>query len=147
MRISDWSSDVCSSDLESNADQITVCARKGENERFRIPEALREDPNAPGNESWTNRAVAMEYVGRSGTDSCSPVGGGGFTGCFSELMREARADRMGSDNISWARLVEAERQKRQEKLDAEAAAIEAKLKAEEQQSEGRRVGKRGGRKS
>src|SRR3546814_6284073 len=51
---------------ESNADQITVCARKGENERFRIPEALREDPNAPGNESWTNRAVAMEYVGRSG---------------------------------------------------------------------------------
>src|SRR3546814_8053493 len=86
--------------------------------------ALREDPNAPGNESWTNRAVAMEYVGRSGTDSCSPVGGGGFTGCFSKLMREARADRMGSDNISWARLVEAERQKRLEKLDAEAAAIE-----------------------
>ena len=117
---------------ESNADQITVCARKGENERFRIPEALREDPNAPGNESWTNRAVAMEYVGRSGTDSCSPVGGGGFTGCFSKLMREARAERMGSDNISWARLVEAERQKRLEKLDAEAAAIEAQLKAEEQ---------------
>src|SRR3546814_2856487 len=81
MRISDWSSDVCSSDL----------------------------PNAPGNESWTNRAVAMEYVGQSGTDSCSPVGGGGFTGCFSKLMREARAARMGSDNISWARLVEAER--------------------------------------
>src|SRR3546814_3072273 len=89
MRISDWSSDVCSSDL----------------------------PNAPGNESWTNRAVAMEYVGQSGTDSCSPVGGGGFTGCFSKLMREARADRMGSDNISWARLVEAERQKRLEKLE------------------------------
>src|SRR3546814_18532133 len=125
MRISDWSSDVCSSDLinqlivygddpcpESNADQITVCARKGENERFRIPEALREDPNAPGNESWTNRAVAMEYVGRSGTDSCSPVGGGGFTGCFSKLMREARADRVGIDKISWARPVEADRRKR-----------------------------------
>src|SRR3546814_2136975 len=81
---------------ESNADQITVCARKGENERFRIPEALREDPNAPGNESWTNRAVAMEYVGRSGTDSCSPVGGGGFTGCFSKLRSEEHTSELQS---------------------------------------------------
>src|SRR3546814_14589792 len=104
MRISDWSSDVCSSDL------------KGENERFRIHEALREDPHAPGNESWTNRAVAMEYVGRSGTDSCSPVGGGGFTGCFSKLMRAARADRLGSDTLSLPPLVAAERQQRLAKL-------------------------------
>lgn len=116
---------------ESTADQITVCARKSERERFRIPEALREDPNKPANQSWTNRAEALEYVGRSGTDSCSPVGGGGFTGCFAQLMREARAERMGSDNVSWARLVEAERQKRLEKLDAEAEAIERQLKVQE----------------
>src|SRR3546814_8164843 len=81
---------------ESNADQITVCARKGENERFRIPEALREDPNAPGNESWTNRAVAMEYVGRSGTDSCSPVGGGGFTGRSEEHTSEIKSQMRNS---------------------------------------------------
>ena len=80
---------------ESTADQITVCARKGEGERFRIPEALRDDPRAPGRESWTNRAEALEYVGRSGTDSCSPVGAGGFTGCFRQLMLQARADRLG----------------------------------------------------
>src|SRR3546814_14625994 len=43
---------------ESNADQITVCARKGDNERFRIPATLREEPNASGNESWTNPAGA-----------------------------------------------------------------------------------------
>ncbi|MCF8709439.1 hypothetical protein [Rhizorhapis sp. SPR117] len=79
---------------ESTADQITVCARKGENERFRIPEALRSESNRPANTSWTTRAEALEYVGRSGTDSCSPVGAGGFTGCFSQLMREARAERL-----------------------------------------------------
>ncbi|HKR18468.1 hypothetical protein [Rhizorhapis sp.] len=116
---------------ESTSDQITVCARKSERERFRIPEALRDDPNKPANQSWTNRAEALEYVGRSGTDSCSPVGAGGFTGCFAQLMREARAERMGSDNVSWARLVEAERQKRLEKLDAEAEAIEQQLRAQE----------------
>jgi hypothetical protein len=116
---------------ESTADQITVCARKGENERFRIPEALRDDPRAPGRESWTNRAEALEYVGRSGTDSCSPVGAGGFTGCFTQLMRQARAERMGADNVSWAQLVEAERRKRLEKLDAEAEAIEQQLREQE----------------
>jgi hypothetical protein len=116
---------------ESTADQITVCARKGEGERFRIPEALRDDPRAPGRESWTNRAEALEYVGRSGTDSCSPVGAGGFTGCFTQLMRQARAERMGADNVSWAQLVEAERRKRLEKLDAEAEAIEQELREQE----------------
>ncbi len=116
---------------ESTADQITVCARKGENERFRIPEALRDDPRAPGRESWTNRAEALEYVGKSGTDSCSPVGAGGFTGCFAQLMRQARAERMGADNVSWAQLVEAERRKRLEKLDAEAEAIEQQLREQE----------------
>lgn len=116
---------------ESSADEIVVCARKGENERFRIPEALRDDPRAPGRESWTNRAEALEYVGRSGIDSCSPVGAGGFTGCFTQLMRQARAERMGADNVSWAQLVEAERRKRLEKLDAEAEAIEQQLREQE----------------
>src|SRR3546814_14696106 len=32
---------------ESNADQITVCARQGENESFRITEAFPGDPNSP----------------------------------------------------------------------------------------------------
>ena len=33
-------------------DTITVCARKEEAERFRIPEILRES-SAPSNEAWT----------------------------------------------------------------------------------------------
>ncbi len=35
-----------------NGDEIVVCARKGEEERYRIPEPLRGDPNAPVNQAW-----------------------------------------------------------------------------------------------
>ena len=52
-------------------DEITVCARLPENERYRIPSNLRDNPNAPANQSWTNRAVQLRYVGRTGIQSCS----------------------------------------------------------------------------
>lgn len=117
----------------STPDEIVVCARKGENERFRIPEPLRGDPADPARESWANRAQQFEYVGQSGIGSCSPVGAGGFTGCFGQLMRQARAERMGAGDISWVALVEEERRKRLEQLDAQAEAIEQELR--EQQGE------------
>src|SRR5258706_9844267 len=60
----------------SSANEITVCARKNEGERYRIPEALRNDPNAPKNEAWTDRVQAYETVGAQGIASCSPVGPG-----------------------------------------------------------------------
>src|SRR4051812_1660891 len=55
-------------------DEITVCARLPENERFRIPPNLRDNPNAAANQSWANRATELAYVGRTGTDSCSTAG-------------------------------------------------------------------------
>src|SRR5690349_2906636 len=64
--------------------EITVCARKPESDRFRIPENLRDDPNAPVNEAWINRAESLEYVGRTGIGSCSTVGQGGMIGCFND---------------------------------------------------------------
>jgi len=116
----------------SAGDEITVCARMAEKERYRIPEGLRTDPNDPKVQSWMNRAEAIEYVGREGTDSCSPVGGGGFTGCFQKMARAARAERnamMG--DVSWSSLVAAEREKRMAGLDAESEQVEARVKAEE----------------
>ena len=65
---------------QSTADEIIVCARLPEDDRFRIPPNLRNDPNHPASQSWTNRAIELSYAGRVGTDSCSTVGGGGFTG-------------------------------------------------------------------
>jgi hypothetical protein len=73
----------------------------------------------------------MEYVGRTGTESCSPVGGGGATGCFAQLARLAKAERQAADNASWKDLVEAERARRLSTIDAESKAIEARAVAEE----------------
>lgn len=76
----------------SNGEEIVVCARKPESERYRIPEELRGTGRAQP-ESWAERAQALEYVGRSGTDSCTPDGSGGWTGCWQKLMRQYRQDR------------------------------------------------------
>lgn len=76
----------------SNGEEIVVCARRPENDRYRIPEELRESATK-GVPTWSERAKSLEYVGRSGTASCSPVGAGGWTGCWAELMRQAREER------------------------------------------------------
>ncbi|MEJ7934389.1 hypothetical protein WG907_08995 [Sphingobium sp. AN558] len=116
---------------QSAGDDIVVCARKGEEERFRIPEPLRGNPNQPSHQAWGERVRSMEYVGRSGTESCSPVGGGGATGCFAQLARLAKAERQAADSASWKDLVAAERGKRLSTIDADSKAIEARVLAEE----------------
>lgn len=116
---------------QSAGSDIVVCARKGEEERYRIPEPLRGDPNAPANQAWGERVKAMEYVGRTGTESCSATGPGGFTGCFNQLARLAKAERQQADNASWKDLVAAERSRRLSTIDSESKEIEARVVAEE----------------
>lgn len=73
--------------------EIIVCARRPESERYRIPENVREAPPSPQNESWAVRAEALETMGATGIQSCSPVGPGGATGCLEQLIAQARAER------------------------------------------------------
>jgi hypothetical protein len=78
----------------SGEDEIVICARKPESERFRIPRALRDQPNTgPAGRSWAYRARSLEYVGRTGIQSCSTVGPGGWTGCLNQMISTARAER------------------------------------------------------
>jgi hypothetical protein len=112
-------------------DMIVVCARKPEGERYRIPEILRGDPNDPKNQAWAERATALEYAGRSGIGSCSPVGSGGASGCFNQIVREARAERAGDPGINWNALVEQARRERLGRIDAQAEAEEADAQADE----------------
>ena len=70
----------------------TICVRAPDNERYRIPKELRGDTGRALAERWGDRAKSLEYVGASGTQSCSPVGAGGATGCYDQLARAARAE-------------------------------------------------------
>ena len=75
----------------STDDQVVVCARRPEAERYRIPEKLRPSGTRQQTEAWANKAKVLETVGNTGTNSCSPVGPGGFTGCLTQVIKEARS--------------------------------------------------------
>ena len=119
-----YGDDVCP---QSKENEITVCARKGEGERFRIPEVLRGDPLSPKNEAWTDRVQTYETVGSQGIASCSPVGSGGATGCMAKLIDTAYAEKREGGDIRFGQLIETERAKRLSTIDAEAAATQARV--------------------
>jgi hypothetical protein len=77
----------------STDDEVVVCARKPESERFRIPERLRQGGSLQSRQAWAVRAKSFETVGRTGINSCSPVGPGGFTGCVDQLIKQSFAER------------------------------------------------------
>jgi hypothetical protein len=77
----------------SSDSEVVICARKPEGERYRIPEKIRSGGLPQTRESWANKAKALETVGNTGTFSCSPVGPGGFTGCLTQVINQARRER------------------------------------------------------
>ena len=80
----------------STDDDVVVCARRPEAERFRIPEILRQNGTLQERQSWTKQAEALSTAGATGIGSCSAVGPGGYTGCaqqeISRAFRERRAE-------------------------------------------------------
>ncbi len=123
--------------------EITVCARKEEQERYRIPAPLRES-QSPENEAWNNRVLAYETVGRTGTLSCSPVGAGGSLGCTQGLVDAAFAEKRGAPDVRFAQLIETERARRLSTVDVEAAETQARVEVLERQYEERRKREEGG---
>ena len=77
--------------------EIVICARRPESERYRLPRAARGRAPGPASTSWAARARSLEYVGRTGTQSCSTVGPGGHTGCWEQMMRAAREEQDAAD--------------------------------------------------
>lgn len=76
----------------STDDAIVVCARKPERERYRIPESQRSSGSRQSRQAWASRARALETVGATGINSCSPVGPAGFTGCLTQVIKQARSE-------------------------------------------------------
>ena len=82
----------------SKPDEIVVCARQPESERYRIPKRFREEPStAPAAQAWANRVDTIQEVNRVGLpNSCSPVGAGGQTGCTMEMLRQWNAEKQAA---------------------------------------------------
>lgn len=116
---------------QSSPDEIVVCNRLPESERYRVPPMLRGNPLDVRNEAWANKVVALERVGRFGTDSCSPTGLGGFTGCTRALVEGARAEKKAADKTDWQAMIADERAKRLAGIDAASDEVEAAVVAEE----------------
>jgi hypothetical protein len=88
----------------SNGEEIVVCQRVDERERFRIPTNLRDQGGPPQKtESWAVRSEQALTAGSFGTGSCTTAGAGGGTGCFvreATIARaEARARKKAEENL------------------------------------------------
>lgn len=79
---------------QSAGDEIVVCGREPEAERYRIPKALRESKYQAPAQSWASRVHTLDDVSRaSRPNSCSVVGTGGQTGCFAHALEQWFAER------------------------------------------------------
>ena len=104
----------------SSDHEITVCARKAESERYRIPEPLRGF-DSPKADPWTNKVQAYETVGAFGNMSCSPIGPGGASGCAQKLIDKAYSEKANGSDVRFGELIAAEREKRLSTIDTQAA--------------------------
>jgi hypothetical protein len=75
---------------QSKSDEIVVCARRPESERYRIPKALRERRRTDtASMAWGQQWSQIEDATRfTRPNSCSVVGTGGQTGCLQSQLRQ-----------------------------------------------------------
>lgn len=86
-----YGNDKCPTNTDG--EEIVICRRLDEAERFRIPKTLREQaPRPQSNESWAVRSQDALTTGAVGTGSCSTVGASGQTGCFVKQATAAKAE-------------------------------------------------------
>ena len=82
----------------STDDDIVVCTRRPEEERYRLAPNLRPSGTRQERSSWANRAQDLKSVGATGIGSCSAVGPGGSSGCLiQEIDRAMRETEESSD--------------------------------------------------
>lgn len=117
---------------QSSDDVIVVCRRMNEEERYRIPEALRQS-DSPQNQSWSNRVQSFEAVGNFGPLSCSPIGLGGELGCTAQMIAAAYEEKRTGAGVRASELIAAARAERLSTIDAEAAATQARVEELERQ--------------
>src|SRR6185369_12218595 len=95
-RIEVYGQDPCP---QPTGDEIVVCARRPEEERYRIPAPLRRSTQR-AEQGWGARTETLDEVSREVLpNSCSVVGSYGQSGCQQAFIRQwynsRRAGRVG----------------------------------------------------
>lgn len=76
----------------ADPDEIIICSRRPDEERFRIPPDVRADIPAVQRSDRTARLLGDDAGGAGGgIGSCSAVGPGGGTGCEQKVQDDYRA--------------------------------------------------------
>ena len=84
-----FGSDPCPRSTDS---EVVVCRRVDERYRYRLPDSYRPSGDRQQRQAWASKARSIESVGRTGIQSCSPVGPAGYTGCLDQMIKAARSD-------------------------------------------------------
>jgi len=122
---------------QSKTGEITVCARKSESERYRIPAPLRGSVS-PQDRAWTDRVLSYETVGASGAQSCSATGPGGWTGCVNKFIQRGYAEKKEQTDVHFSEMIAKEREKRAAVVDADAASTQARVEQAEKDYDARK---------
>jgi len=83
-------------------DTVVICRRLPEGMRYRLPEQYRPGATYQEKQSWTNKARALSTVGNTGIGSCTAVGPGGYTGCLTQEIEQAKQTRKQDDQAGTA---------------------------------------------
>lgn len=79
---------------KASEEEIVVCARRPENDRYRIPKDLRNTGDPPSEVSWGARTELLEDAARTNLPgSCSVVGSYGQSGCQRQFVDQWYRDR------------------------------------------------------
>ena len=89
LEVAVFGTDPCPRSTES---QIVVCKHYPESERYRLNPSQRTSGTRQERTSWARKSQALKTVGATGIGSCSAVGPGGFTGCLTPEIKQARRE-------------------------------------------------------
>lgn len=82
-----YGNDPCPRSTDSS---IVVCRHLPETQRYRLPKDQQLEGTRQQRESWTKKSQAINSVGKTGINSCSPVGPAGHTGCLIQEIQQTR---------------------------------------------------------
>jgi hypothetical protein len=69
-----------------------ICIRAPESQRYRLPQSQNPQGTRQQRQSWAKKSQQLMSVGNTGAMQCSPVGPGGYTGCLTQEINQAKQD-------------------------------------------------------